>query len=87
MTILHFKLTSESVMDTNVIVDAFRSLPQETRVELLCQLWDQVTDEGWIPELSDARKAELDRRWAEFSADRSSGLSWDQIAAELRSVQ
>lgn len=74
-------------MDTNTIVDAFRSLPQETRVELLCQLWDQVTDEGWIPELSDERKAELDRRWAEFCADPSSGLTWDQIVADLRPMQ
>lgn len=72
-------------MDTSVIFDAFQSLPRESRVELLCQLWDQVTDDVWVPPLSSERKAELDRRWAKFSADRSSGQTWDQVVAEARS--
>lgn len=74
-------------MDTTIIVDAFRLLPQESRVELLCQLWDQVVDDGWMPPLDDDRKAELNRRWVEFAADRSKGLTWNEVLAHARRRQ
>jgi len=61
-------------MDTTETLQAFQALPLEDRLELLFQLWDQVLDSGWKPPLDDALKAELDRRWANFSANPGSGL-------------
>jgi putative addiction module component (TIGR02574 family) len=66
-------------VDTSVIFDAFRELPQDGRLEGLCQLWDQMLDEGWVPAIDDERKAELDRRWEQFRANPASGRTWDQV--------
>jgi putative addiction module component (TIGR02574 family) len=71
-------------MDTTALVQAFGALPPEDRLELLYQLWDQLLDDGWKPTLDDERKAELERRWAKFRASPASGLTWDQVVAEVR---
>jgi putative addiction module component (TIGR02574 family) len=55
-------------MDTSTALQAFQTLPMTDRVELLCQLWDQLLDDGWQPRLDDGLKAELDRRWANYIA-------------------
>ena len=71
-------------MDTTATLQAFQGLPMEDRLELLFQLWDQLLDDGWTPTLDDERKAELDRRWANFRANPESGLTWDQVLAHVR---
>jgi putative addiction module component (TIGR02574 family) len=71
-------------MDTTAILEAFRALPPDKRLEVLCQLWDQLLDDGWMPPLDDERKAELDRRWANFRANPASGLTWEQVVAHVR---
>lgn len=71
-------------MHSSAILEAFRELPQPSRLELLGQLWDQLVDDGWTPTLDDARKAELDRRWQAFCADPQTGLTWDQVVADVR---
>lgn len=71
-------------MDTTATLQALHAWPLEERVELLFQLWDQPLDEGWKPALGDERKAELDRRWANFHANPASGRTWEQVLAHLR---
>jgi putative addiction module component (TIGR02574 family) len=65
-------------------MQAFQALPLEERLELLWQLWDQLLDDGWKPALDDERKAELDRRWANYCANPESGLTWEQVVAHVR---
>ena len=71
-------------MNASAILEAFRELPPVNRLELLGQLWDQLLDDGWTPTLDEARKEELDRRWGAFCANPQSGLTWDEVAAQVR---
>ena len=57
-------------------------LSPRQRLDLIGSLWESLEDED-IP-VTDAQRAELDRRIAGFDRDREHSLSWDQLKAELR---
>lgn len=71
-------------MDTTATLQAIQEYPLEDRLQLLFQLWDQLLDEGWKPSVDEQRKLELDRRWANFRAHPESGLTWEQVVAEVK---
>lgn len=56
----------------------------EERLDFLFQLWDQLIEGGWQPELTDDLKAELDRRLAAHAADPTRVLTWEQVVAHVR---
>ncbi len=60
----------------------FKLSPAE-RIQLAEDLWDSVTPEEFPP-LTDAQKAELERRLAEFNADPSIGSDWADVRARIR---
>jgi putative addiction module component (TIGR02574 family) len=61
-------------------------LPAGDRAELAMALWESLSDgerEGEL-ELSDADRAELDRRWAEHLNDPNSAIPWSEVRAKLK---
>jgi putative addiction module component (TIGR02574 family) len=60
-------------------------LPAEDRVELAIALWESLSDserEGAF-ELTDAQRAELDRRWAEHLENPDSAIPWSEVRRKL----
>ncbi len=60
-------------------------LPAGDRAELAMALWESLTDaerEGEL-ELSDADRADLDRRWAEHLQNPTSAVPWSQVRSKL----
>jgi putative addiction module component (TIGR02574 family) len=60
-------------------VDAW---PVEDRIRLVNELWDRLVDQGHAPELTDAMKAELDRRLAEDDAAPDDVVAWEEVKAQ-----
>ena len=71
-------------MDTSTALQAFQTLPLDDRLDLLFQLWDQLLDDGWQPSVDDRLKAELDRRWANYLASPTSGLTWEEVVKQVK---
>ena len=63
-------------------------LSVEERLALVEDLWDSIAEESAATPLSDAHRAELDRRLAEHEANPNDVVSWedvkDSIAARLK---
>jgi putative addiction module component (TIGR02574 family) len=57
-------------------------LSPRQRLDLIESLWESLQDKD-LP-VTDAQRAELDRRIAGFDQDREHSVSWDQLKAELR---
>jgi putative addiction module component (TIGR02574 family) len=57
-------------------------LSPRQRLDLIEALWESLDDED-VP-VTEAQRAELDRRIAEFEQDQEQSISWDQLSAELR---
>jgi putative addiction module component (TIGR02574 family) len=51
------------------------------RLALIAQLWDSL-EHDHLP-LTDAQQAELERRLASLDQDRSDGITWAALKAEL----
>jgi putative addiction module component (TIGR02574 family) len=80
------ELTSVSAL---VILCAMNDLTPELarlsprqRLDLIESLWESLEDED-VP-VTDAQRAELDRRIAGFDQDQTHTISWDQLKAELQ---
>ena len=63
--------------------DEIRRLSPAERLELIGELWDSI-DPADVP-LPPAQRDELLRRLQTFDQDRSSGVTWDQLKAQLSS--
>jgi putative addiction module component (TIGR02574 family) len=66
---------------SNLIPELARLSPRQ-RLDLIEALWESLDDKD-VP-VTEAQRAELDRRIAGFEQDREQGISWDQVSAELR---
>jgi putative addiction module component (TIGR02574 family) len=66
----------------------YHSLSVDERLQLVGDIWDSIADEANTnPELlplSEAEKAELDRRVAEFERNPTTGLSMDDVLEGIR---
>jgi len=62
-------------------------LPAGERVELAMVLWESLTDEQREAQfqLGPDERAELDRRWAEHTAQPQSATAWGDIRKKLLS--
>ena len=61
-----------------------RTLPIEDRLRIANDLWDSVENDSPKRELSDALKAELDRRIADDDANPDVAIPFDVFDAEMR---
>ena len=59
-------------------------LSTEERLELAEQLWDSVAADLEREPLTDAQRAELERRVAAADANPASGVPWEVVRAEAR---
>ncbi len=71
-------------MSTSATIDEIRSWPIERRLEVVFQLWEEILDSGWQPELTEQLRAELGSRWAAYQANPQDVRPWAQIEARLR---
>ena len=66
---------------TDLAPELARLSPRE-RLDLIESLWESL-DEKDVP-LTDAQRAELDRRIVGFDQNGAESVPWDQLRAELR---
>jgi putative addiction module component (TIGR02574 family) len=64
------------------LATALAQLSPRERLDLIASLWESLGDDDLA--VTDAQRAELDRRIAGFDQDRKHSISWDQLKAELR---
>jgi putative addiction module component (TIGR02574 family) len=65
----------------NLTQDELERLTPPERLALISQLWDSLEDDH-LP-LKATQRAELDRRLASLDRDRSEGITWATLKAEL----
>lgn len=56
-------------------------LAVEERLALVAEIWDGIAAEGGAVPLTDAQRAELERRYAEDDANPDGVTPWEQIKA------
>ena len=66
---------------SNLASELARLSPRQ-RLELIESLWESLDDKD-MP-VTDAQRAELDRRIASFDQDREHAVPWEEFEAELR---
>jgi putative addiction module component (TIGR02574 family) len=69
-------------VDLQTILAEVESWPVEERIRLVQAVCDGLPDGGNEPELSDAMKAELDRRLAAHEANPEAAVPWEQVEAD-----
>jgi putative addiction module component (TIGR02574 family) len=70
-------------MDYQTVLDEVESWPIDDRVRFVRDVWDRLVEQGYEPELTDAMKAELDRRVEELDRDPGSGIPWEEARARV----
>ena len=58
-------------------------LPASDRVEIAQQIWESIIDRPEAIPLTDAQKAELERRWEAFQKNPEEGESWEKVKRSL----
>ena len=66
-------------MSSNVDI---KNLTAEERLTLLEDLWDSLDPED-VP-VTDAQRAELDRRLDDLELDRDLGIPWQEVLRQIR---
>jgi putative addiction module component (TIGR02574 family) len=61
----------------------FSKLSIAERIQLAEDLWDSIPPEGVDVPVTEAQKAELDRRLEELEEDPDAGESWEVVRARL----
>ena len=60
-----------------------RDLPVSERVALVERIWDSIVEDEGAFQLTDAQKAELDRRLARRDSSPEQGSSWNEVKERL----
>ena len=58
-------------------------LSVEERLTLVEDLWDSIAEEGAATSLTDAQRAELDRRLADHKANPDDVVPWEDVKASI----
>ena len=67
----------------STLLDEIKQLDITERIQLLEDLWDSVASRSSDFPVTEAQKAELDRRLAKRASGKPTGVSLDQIAQKL----
>ena len=63
----------------------FSHLSVDERLQLLDELWDSLSEPPEAMPLTEAQRAELDRRLDEIDRDGFVGIPWDEVMQQIRS--
>ncbi len=69
-------------MDLQAVLAHVETWPVEARLQLVERVWDSLVDAGHVPALTEAQKAEIDRRLAEDDASPDDVIPWEVVKAE-----
>ena len=58
-------------------------LSVEERLTLVEDLWDSIADENAAAPLTDAQRAELDRRLADYKTNSHDVVPWEDVEASI----
>ena len=61
-----------------------KSLSRDEQFDLLDQLWESLGRDPEAFPMSDSQREELDRRLDELEAEGPTGLSWEEVVAQIR---
>jgi putative addiction module component (TIGR02574 family) len=70
-------------MITHRFSELLRLTPAE-RIQLAQDLWDSLPEDPDLLPLTEAERAELDRRLAEHQRDPSTSIPWHEVRSRLR---
>jgi putative addiction module component (TIGR02574 family) len=71
-------------MEPTAVFQEIATWPLEDRLELIERVWDDLVDSGWQPPLTEAQRAELDRRLGAAQANPDDVVSWEDIVHHVR---
>jgi putative addiction module component (TIGR02574 family) len=71
-------------MERTAVFQEITSWPVEDRLDLIERVWDDLVDTGWQPPLTDAQRAELDRRLEAAQANPDDVVTWEEIVNHVR---
>jgi putative addiction module component (TIGR02574 family) len=57
-------------------------LPRDVRVALVQEIWDSIAAETSVVPLSEAQRAELERRLADVDANPDEVVPWEEVKAK-----
>ncbi len=60
-----------------------KALNTEQRLQLLEQLWDSLSEQPEALLLTDAQRAELDRRLDDLEPHGANGILWDDVLSQI----
>jgi len=60
-----------------------RDLPICDRIDLVARIWDSIVEDRGEIELTEAQRAELDRRLAAHEASPDRGAPWEDVKKRL----
>ena len=69
-------------MSSNLTEEA-KKLPVDERIALVEEIWDSIAEDNGCFELTEAQKAELDRRIHSVQQNPQAGRSWEDIKSEF----
>lgn len=69
-------------MNTQLLEQA-RKLDVNEQIDLVEAIWDGIANRGEAPPLTDAQKAELDRRLAQHLANPDDVILWSEVKAAV----
>ena len=65
---------------------SYDGLTVPERLELLRRLWDELAAQPENIELTDAQRAELDRRLDDYRRDPDAGVPWESLRENMRNA-
>ena len=69
-------------MDLQAVLTQVESWSIDDRLRLMEQIWTGLLDQGHEPELTEAHRAEIERRLAEDEAAPDDVVSWEEVKAQ-----
>lgn len=74
-------------MNPTAVLQAIQGWPPEDQFGLVFDVWDQLTEGDWRPDLTDELQAELARRLAAYEADPTNVVTWEDLVERVRRQQ
>jgi putative addiction module component (TIGR02574 family) len=71
-------------VDITTTLNQITAMPVSDQIELLHEAWDRLIDAAWEPELTDAQKAEFDRRLDDLDANSQNVVSLEKLVEHVR---